>query len=382
MFTDTLSKTVVTFPTEGAGLSDDFRAMGSPTAGADGQPHQLFSKDMIKVGVYEHPFDGWKLEVTPERMDRWIASFKLMKERGVDVEVVKDHSFQADDAVGLLVDMYRGEDSNGRATLFGVHEIIGDDAIKLAGRVKNVSIWLERDFVDGTGHSFGEAIIHSSIVQQPIVPDQQGFVPIAASRGRGKAASMRLSLTGDVPMDIAKWRELLGAGDDLTDENLLERVGDRLSKLGDEKKKSDDQVTALSQDVEQLKGKITDLEAKAAGRGEPKVDPDAIEMMAEGANDKIDGLAAKGNITPAVAASLKGILVGNAGARNAKALSRTASGDATPLAKAIIEALAGNDPVVLHEVTRGQSLSRTVPGGGACNGSEDKDVVEAMTSGA
>jgi len=374
-----LDKTIFTFGTE---FVSPFRPMGALDTNEAGQPVQRYVKDLIKVGLYVHPFAGWELDVTPERMDRWVAAFGQMKEAGIDVEAVKDHSFNADDVVGYVVDMFRDVDEDGKPTLFGVHELVGEESIALAGRVKNVSIWLEQNYVDGTGREFGEAIIHSSIVQQPVAPDQKGFVPVKAASGRqAKAASLRQA-TGEPEMKIEDWRKLLGAGEDLTDENLLERVGDRLSKLGGEKDDAVGKVTKLEQDIEAMKGKVADLEAKAAGRGEPQVDPDAIEMLAEGTADKLDGLAAKGHITPAVAASLKVALVGKPGAYNARALSRSANGGTDPLAKLVIAALADNTPAKLGEHTKGQcvALSRTVPGGAPTE--TDADVVKTMVGAA
>lgn len=161
-----------------------------------GPRRQRFVKDLIRVGNYVHPNGDYDLDVTTGRMDRWIAAFKAMQRSGVDVEVVIDHSFSAKDVVGKVIDLYREGD-----TLYGVHELVGD-GIDLAHRVKNVSVWIEPDHRDGLGNSYGEAIVHSAIVQQPVVPWQTSFVPVD-DEARPIAASM-LARVGDGLDDITR----------------------------------------------------------------------------------------------------------------------------------------------------------------------------------
>lgn len=156
------------------GLAAEGHATTDP---ATGQPVQRFVKAVIRTGVYIHPTQGWKLEVTPERIDGWVAAFGKMRANGVRVEVPVDHSFKADDNRGFVVDAYREGDR-----LMMVHELIGQDAIALAGRA-DVSVWIEPNFKDGKGVQYGEAIIHSSLVQKPVVPGLGAFVPMAASMG-------------------------------------------------------------------------------------------------------------------------------------------------------------------------------------------------------
>ena len=340
-------------------------------------PTQTFLKDLIQVGTYEHPVDGWTLEVDEARMDRWIASSVEMEKNGVDAEVVKDHSFRADDAFGKLHDLFRRPNDKGVMTLYGQHTIIGQDGIELTQRVPNVSIWLEPAFTDGMGRFYGEAILHSSIVQQPVVPDQQGFVPIAASSGRkAMAASLRLSTHGDTPMNIKQWRILLSMGEELTEENLLEKTTEHFKALS---LKSTEQGT----EIETLTASVKTLEAaKTLGTKDIEVDADAINMLAEGTEMKIDGLVADGQLTPKAASLLKVGLVGSEGARNARALSRTANNGQTPYAEMVLNALKENKFVDLKVTTGAQVLSRQLPGDGVDQTTPDADIVKNMVGGA
>ena len=352
----------------GGGLSA-FQPSSSLQVGDDEIPRRSFVKDLISEGIYVHPAEGWTMDVTPGRMDRWIAAFRLMRDNGVDVEVVKDHSFKADDGIGKVVDMYRGPNDDGKETLFAVHELVGDDAIELAARVQNVSVWVDHAFTDGKGTFYGEAILHSSIVQQPVVPNQQGFVPVAAGRRKVKAASLVLqqeTQTMTIEELMAKAKEMLGAGDDLTVDNLFERLHERLLSFGTEKEETDKKLLDLTATNETLTKSVADLEAKAAGRApdkdEPKVDPDAIEMLAEGTQAKVASLVDKGKLSPKAAEALSLALVGEAGKRNVRALSRVAAGGDEPIAKTILAALELNEIVEITEMTGYQALSRQSPG--------------------
>lgn len=136
---------------------------------------QLFRKDIIHSGHYRHPVHGWELDVTPERMDKWVATFDRMRSNGVDIEVVVDHSNKADAVRGYVIGLERQGD-----TLYAKLQM-NPDAADLPGRVKNVSVLLDHDMLDGENHRYGEAIRHVSFVQRPVVPHQKQAVPIAAS---------------------------------------------------------------------------------------------------------------------------------------------------------------------------------------------------------
>jgi hypothetical protein len=362
-----------------------FAPVSEITHNETGQPVQRFLKDIIKAGVYTHPFEGWTLDVTPERMDMWIAASRRMEENGVDAEVVVDHSFRAEDVRGGLTGLFREPDADGVMTLFGIHTMVGERGIELAKTVKNVSLWLDPSFTDGKGVFYGEAILHSAIVQQPVAPNQDGFIPIAASSGKtAMAASLRLSTTGESTMafDITKWQELLGAGDEITEENLLEHVTNRLSTLVATATENDTEIAKIKGEHETLKSTVADLEAKAAGTKTPEPDKDAMEMLAEGLTSKVDALVDGGQVTAKAASIFKKEFLGEPGKRNARAMSRTMNGGATPSASTVLEILTENKLVDLKTATGVQALSRMTPDDNSTPTEPNKDIVANMVAGA
>jgi len=332
-------------------------AGGPFTAADDDTPRRRFVKDVIAVGEYVHPVHGWRLNVDTSRIDKWVAAYRQMSANGVDVEIVVDHRLDAEAVRGYVVDMYRDGER-----MFAVHEMIGEPAIALAQTVKNVSVLIDRDFADGTGRKYGEAITHSSIVQQPVVPNQSAFRPIAASRA-GLPAPLFLTNSADQTkgntMDLAQIAELLGAAEgDITDDNAVDKIKEFASGLTGK-------IGERDTTIADLRGRIEELEK--AGEGEKKkaaskIDPDALDMLAEGTEAKLDGLVDAGKINKACRDKLAASLIGTADKRNAYSLSRRVSGTETSIAAQIIGALADNEVPPMGEKTGRQSMSRQTPG--------------------
>ena len=323
-----------------------------------GQKVQRFKKDLIDVGVYKHPVFDWMLDATTDRMDGWIATFNRMLEDGERVPVVEDHFVSAETTLGYLTELFREGDR-----LYGIHELVGEDQIDLATRVNQVSVGISREHVGGNGTLYGEAIEHVGVTPEPVVADQGGFVAIAASRSGQKQAALFVLGTdtsqGAKPMDpelLTKFREALGAGDDLKEDNVLSRVVERLKLADDEKAQLDTKINELMAEVEKLQkaSRATDTE-------KPKeLDPDVEDGLVEGAEGKLSRLVETGKITPAVRDKLQAALVGEAGKRNVYCLSRHRSGTPRAILAAVCEALAENDLVQLGEQTGAQAqLART-----------------------
>jgi len=313
---------------------------------------QRFKKDMLKVGVYTHPVWEWTLDITEERLHHFVTVFKEMRANGVDVEVPLDHSRSAADNLGYVVDMFVELDKEGVLTLYGIHEIRGQEGIDIVRRNKNVSVAIERDFKDGQGNVYGEAIIHSSIVQQPVVPGQDDF-EIAASRGTVRQIPVfTLSNTKENKMNeemLQKVRELLGASDDLTEENVLSRITEK--------------IQSLTSKAEELQKENIDLKAKSESNSSTasKIDKNLAEQMGTTAEQQLSLLVDAGKITPAVKNKLTEALIGKTGSRNIMALS-IGDNNAPSLLSKVIDALKENDIVQLGERTGVQVLSRSVPG--------------------
>jgi len=284
----------------------------------NGTPVRTFRKDIARVGRYRHPKEGWELDVTPDRLDAWVAAFDAMRANGVDVEVVVDHSFDADAIRGYVTKMWRDGD-----TLYSEHEMHGARAIELAETARNTSPWIDRRYTDGKNNHYGEAIVHSAICQQPVIPGQEGFTALAASLRHDGANALILSMeTDDMALNIEEFRAMLGADATLTEETLVAAIGARLQAAETEKAEATGKVDGLTAEVETLTAKLT--EAKAGQPAAP--DADILDQLADATNAGIDALMDSGKLAPAMAASLKTLVVGPEDARNAYALSKTYSG--------------------------------------------------------
>lgn len=331
----------------------------------DGVARKRFRKDLIAVGIYKHPKLDWTLDATTERMDRWVAAFKRMTTAGIRVPVPAGHSYDPRDGQGFLVELAREGDK-----LFGVLEMVGDEAISLAYRTQQVSISVNPDFTDGTGTYYGEVIEHVALTGYPVVPGQENFRAIAASLippGTKGVSHM-------TPEMMDKFRKLLGLPADADEAAIVAAIEKRLEAADASKLDQDKKITDLSAEVESLKAQVKAASSKS---DEKKVDPDLLDERAETGEEKIDGLVTKGKILPAVAASLKAALVGGAGSRNAFCLSRTVSGTPESILSQVVKALDQNDPVKLGEQTKSQELSRMVPGSDGASVA-DPEIVKQM----
>jgi hypothetical protein len=196
-------------------------ANGQP---AESVPVYYFTKDLIRVGHYVHPVDHWHMDVTPQTLDGYVSIFRAMKANGVKVPFVVDHSDETDDGRGEVLNLYREGDA-----LFGLVSVIGQDAAVQVARVPEVSVSID-EIVDGKGVDYGEGIEHVSHSQYPVVPQQQPFVPIAASRRRREQ-----------PL-------LLSAAKRSSSMTLKEDLKAKLQKLAIDSGKTVEETAAMSED--------------------------------------------------------------------------------------------------------------------------------------
>jgi len=345
--------------------SSDFEAASSP-AEREGFQVQKFRKELIREGTYTHPVHQWTLNVDEDRMRRWVATFREMSAAGVHVPVNVDHNHSAKAVVGWVTDMFI---ENGR--LIGILEMRGDEAISLARRNRSVSIEVAKNVKDGKGNTWEEAIVGCAVVWDPVVPAQTGFVPVAASLGSARTRMAPLYVMAkETMMDEKLKAELVNVLGDSADVDTAEAAVQALME----------RVKQLQTEIRSLQDQAEAAKKKAASRtGAPDtsdVDPDAAEMLAEATEAKLDTLVAAGNITPAVRDKLAEVLVGKPGQRNLYCLSRKVSGEATPLARQVIDILSENRPQELRTLTGVQALSRNVPGDG--DDSVDPDIQKEM----
>jgi hypothetical protein len=385
---------------------------GPLTSGTAGPPLK-FLKDTLPDGSYKHPELGWTLDVDQKRRQKLCRAFAEMAANGTKVPIYADHNPGSNNHLGYITDMFNGGDPQAFARnpclgklpedkmpldptkLYTIHEFSDTRCADLGCRVGQVSPLIDKDMKDGQ-HSYGEAIRHVAITPEPVISGQGGFTQLAASRkisAREDASVFVLSgvsnhhsngngaktmLTAD---ELKTIQTALGEeGKNVTAENGVAAMCTALSKLATS-------VTDLTKKADDQKQIAASLQTKLDENGPKTVDADILDQLAEGAEERIEGLTLgpKPKITPAVAKSLKALLVGESGSRNAYALSRSVSGTPKSLVKQVVEALEGNDPVVLGEQSKSQTLglSRQVPG---TEGSQDDPKVTssmvAMAGGA
>jgi hypothetical protein len=355
-----------------------------------------YLKDLIATGEYKHPKLGWTLDTDGARMGRWCKAFSKMQENGVKVPIYADHNPGAESCLGYLCDVFRGGDPKAFARnpglfklppekmpldpkrLYGVHEFADDTSESVANRVGQVSVLIDKAMKDGKGNDYGEAIRHVAVTPEPVVGGQSGFVRLAASRvdeGESDEAGVFVLTIGEVeepgtdrkvenkPMTP---EELAGLAGLLPENQRAGVTGDNI-------------LARLQTHVGGLVQQHGDLRQQLAAS---TLAPEVEDMLVEGAEDGLDGLVACGHILPATRDKLVKALIGEAGHRNAYALSRTVSKTPTSLVKQVIDALKDNDPVKLGEQTKGQhktlALSRQTPGAG--DTAADPKVTESMVN--
>ena len=135
-------------------------------------PAFYYWKDAIVVGSYVHPAGRFSLDITRDRLDGYVANFNRMKDNGVGVPILMDHTAAAASTLGWIVDVKRDGDQ-----LLELHQFLGESARDIGLRNK-VSLGIDPHFVDGLGNQYGEAIVHSAVTPTPVVPDQGDFVAV------------------------------------------------------------------------------------------------------------------------------------------------------------------------------------------------------------
>jgi hypothetical protein len=133
-------------------------------------PAFYYWKDAIVVGQYIHPAGRFSLDITRDRLDGYVANFSKMRDNGVGVPILMDHTNNAAATLGWIVDVRRDGDR-----LLELHQFLGEDARDVGLRNK-VSLGIDPHFVDGRGNDYGEAIVHSAVTPTPVVPGQGEYV--------------------------------------------------------------------------------------------------------------------------------------------------------------------------------------------------------------
>lgn len=318
---------------------------------ANGQPTKRYKKDLVRVGDYYKASTDQSFKFTAERLEQFASTFSRMKAAGVKVPVPVGHTNDPEANRGYVEDMYVDGD-----TLYATIELIGEEAIALSGRVE-VSIYAVPELVDGKGNTYNNVIEHVALVTNPVIPDQDGFVPIAASHGVVRVASYKLS-NGASPMnEIAK---ALGIETEGMDEAAMkEAIMAKIKGMSETKDMAAEE--ALKKAQEEVKASRAELEALKLSRSKGETNPQIIKLAAKNRANDLDGLVKAGKITKAVRDQLAATWIGT----DNKALALSLDDENDARFDRTIKALGENDAKVMMEQTRSQAiaLAREVPGG-------------------
>lgn len=236
----------------GLGFDSRFRpavvlGQGLELQTANKQPVAYFWKEVLPVGKGFRDGRGKPFDVTPERIDLLLSTFKRAKAKGFEPHLPDAHrKHERTRNYGYVVDARK----NDRGSLELLHKVIGAQNIADIETMKS-SICTFKDVQDEHGETYPELIEHNAILPDPQMNGLGGFVPVepalAASSGREVSAEVfTLSAATQEPqMDIAELRKALGADASVPDADLIAFAG-TVRKERDDLKPLADKVTALS----------------------------------------------------------------------------------------------------------------------------------------
>lgn len=325
-----------------------------------GQPAAYFWADGIRTGTYVHPSRTFELRVDGARIDGWVRNFRRMRDNGIDVPVPVDHSASARDNLGYVLDVRREED-----TLRLLHQLIGEDAIRLASRNK-VSLGIDPAFKDGVGRFYGDCVVHSSLTPVPVVPGQEGFVPMADSFANGERAPVLLWMA-KTPADpvtplLDDVRRLTGAAEELAAENALPVLLSWAQGAAARQVEMARSLADAERRASTAEGRVLEL-----SRTTPAIPAELLSSFADLYGRQAEALVQAGHITPACRDRLLALLRpgGRACPQMMPLMLSRRTGDAgveDRLIDALFAALEQNRALVAGERTGVQILSRAVPG--------------------
>jgi hypothetical protein len=275
--------------------------------------------DLIKAGQYVAKGDT--VNASPELLTYWMQTFHTMKKNGVDVPLLKHHSFDDEPelVIGYMDEMFLDKDGwlSGIATLRG-------DGVELAQKVNKVSIGV-KTYKDGLGRVYKNAIQHVALTAYPVVPDQRGFQALE-KRNTGTAFSIySFKVDSKETKNTMNQKQIEtiaeALGEDVTKENVI------------------DKIVALSAEVKDLraaKAKVAELELTAI----PRNDPNINEQWGKIYEARIERCVTETKITPEFASQFKLSLLGSKGSRNELALSTT-SARPTSFAETMVSLIEG-----------------------------------------
>ncbi len=305
-----------------------FQLVSSPFE-VDKVKQQSFRKEVVKVGRYVKDADGLEFEVTPQLLEHWATTFSRMQKNGVKIPIplTHDESGNPENNRGWVTDLFVDQDALVMSCV-----LFGEDAAELAAK-SDVSLFAPPNFTDGKGEKYEWPVMHIAMVTDPVIPGLGDFVPIAIAASHRKGKEMN-------------WKEIqesMGIKGDMTDKTAPALVMSRMKGIKEESAAAISEIVTLKETVTAAK----------KGSTQKDVDPTLLKLSADNRSMKIQGLVAKGRITPDIAKQMSTAFIGADNAALKLELSREPSGATFDH---VVDLFAGNDPVQLQEVTREQSL--------------------------
>ncbi len=307
---------------------------------------RVFEKELIRAGMWVHPSRKFRLQVTRERMRKWIQRFKEMLANGLKVPVPFGHSYSPRDNAGFLEELRLV----GNALLGRIRIPNLEDAEKVGSTIKDVSLSIDPDFRDGKGKRYGEVIEHVALTNYPVVTAQRDFVAVPMGNERRayiwqfacekleprsapdepEATTSETEVSAEVPgstsadrngegapgssgaaagaasvtvqLDLAHLKESFGLEGELTQVNWLESLKQRFGQLRQETKAANTAVPQSDQDGEQEE----ELEQKSEET--ILLEKELERLRLERVEAELALFIRAGRITPAMAAPARKLL--------------------------------------------------------------------------
>jgi hypothetical protein len=313
---------------------------------ADNTPTRRYVKDLARAG--EYVARGQRISLTESDLDALAANTNKYIAAGNPVPVPDGHTDSATANRGFVREVFREGD-----TLYGVLEMIGEDGIATASRAK-VSIGTDANYTDGKGNVYPHVIRHVALTNAPVIPDQNGFVPLAASLGGSSARALVLSLaqTEQSMESLLKIAAMIGVegAESMDEAALVESIAKAIEGLRG-------MSATAKADAEKLKAELSGIRASL---DKPAAPPDPVLMRVVGENRamKLDRLVETGRITPACRDGIAALYVKEDG------LKLSLDNESDSRFSALLSALEKNQSTNIGERTRAQGVALSRDAGG------------------
>lgn len=186
-----------------------------------------FRKDVIRVGRWRLP-DGRTLNLTRERLRKWVDTFHAMRRAGHRISVPLDHSRRSEDNLGFVEDVRAEGD-----TLYAVLDIASPEhQSKIGTTLREVSIGVDPELRDSTGKVWEDFISHVAVCTNPVITGQGDFERIAARSETEKNIIFCRREESNMGF-LDQVRDLVGAEKDADESAVLETLK---TGLGDKDK--------------------------------------------------------------------------------------------------------------------------------------------------